>query len=100
IILADHPSRPGAPVQVASVPTLHTRAIRARSIDMPPAELVIIDEAHHCRAATYRRITESYPHAVILGITATPCRGDGRGLGGSFDVLIEGPSVAELTREG
>lgn len=100
IILADHPSRPGEPVQVASIPTLHARAIRARSMEMPPAELVIVDEAHHCRAATYRRITESYPDAIILGVTATPCRGDGRGLGGSYDVLLEGPSVAELTSDG
>jgi len=42
------------------------------------------------------RILEAYPDAVVLGLTATPCRGDGRGLGNVFDTLVECPSVAEL----
>jgi superfamily II DNA or RNA helicase len=37
-----------------------------------------------------------YPNAVLLGLTATPCRGDGRGLGGIFDVIIQCPQVAQL----
>jgi superfamily II DNA or RNA helicase len=87
-------------VQIASIQTLHARAARSRKIELPPASLVIIDEAHHVRARTYMWLVQAYPDAVILGLTATPCRADGRGLGNVFQTLIEGPSVAELTRGG
>ena len=83
-------------MQVASVQTLHARAVRSGSIELPPADLVVVDEAHHSRAATYQRLLAAYPNAVILGLTATPCRGDGRGLGKIFELLIECPSVTEL----
>jgi DNA repair protein RadD len=66
---------------------------------LPPADLLVIDEGHHCPAATYRKIIEAYPDAVLLGLTATPCRGDGRGLGGIFQVIIECPQVAELIEQ-
>src|SRR6516165_5440843 len=88
--------RPMATVQVASIQTLHARAIRSSTMLMPLADLVIIDEAHHACAATYGRILEAYPDAIVLGLTATPCRGDGRGLGGIFETMIECPQVAEL----
>jgi len=88
--------RPLAAVQVASIQTLHSRAIRSTSMPMPLADLVIIDEAHHACAVTYRKILEAFPDAIVLGLTATPCRGDGRGLGGIFEVMIECPQVAEL----
>lgn len=100
VIQAGFPARPGAPVQVASVQTLHARAVRSRSLELPLADLVIIDEAHHVRAKTYRKILAAYPAAVVIGLTATPCRGDGRGLGNAFDVLIEAAGVAELTAKG
>ena len=51
---------------------------------LPPADLLIIDEAHHARAATYQKVINAYPHPVLIGLTATPCRGDGRGLGNIF----------------
>ena len=76
--------------------TLFERGIRRESISMPPADLVFIDEAHHTPAATYRKIGEAYPQARFLGLTATPERGDGRGLGDDYEALVEGPQVAEL----
>jgi superfamily II DNA or RNA helicase len=100
ILAAGFPVRLHEPVQVASVATLHARAVRSNQIEMPPADLVIVDEAHHVRARSYLRILEAYPKAVILGLTATPCRGDGRGLGNVFEALIECPSVAELSEGG
>jgi len=100
IIQAGYLRRPGEPVQVASIQTLHARAMRTRTIDLPPADLLIFDEAHHVLASTYMRIVEAYPNAVILGLTATPCRTDGRGLGNVFETLIPCPTVAELTRAG
>src|SRR5207244_2922453 len=80
--------------------TLHARAIRSSSIRMPLADLLIIDEAHHARAATYRKVIDAYPEATLLGLTATPCRGDGLGLGNLFDVMIECPQVAALVSQG
>ncbi|MET4698000.1 DNA repair protein RadD [Constrictibacter sp. MBR-5] len=100
VILAGHPARQGAPVQVASVQTLHARAVRGSAMDLPPADMVVIDEAHHATARTYQAIVAAYPDAVVVGLTATPCRGDGRGLGGIFDCIIEAPSVADLIAGG
>jgi DNA repair protein RadD len=96
VIQAELPTRLGRRVQVASVQTLHARAMRTKRLYLPPAGLVVIDEAHHCPARTYRQIIAAYPQAALVGLTATPCRGDGRGLGGIFDELIECPQVAEL----
>src|SRR5579859_5145773 len=100
ILLPGYPVRLHEAVQIASVATLHARAVRSNLIEMPPADLVIVDEAHHVRARTYMRILEAYPKAVVLGLTATPCRGDGRGLGNAFDALVECPNVAELIEGG
>ena len=96
IIQAGFTTRPFEDVQVASIQTLWSRAMRSRRMELPPTDLLIIDEAHHCPAATYRKIIASYPNAVLAGLTATPCRGDGRGLGGIFDVIVEAPQVPDL----
>jgi DNA repair protein RadD len=93
-------ARPMERVQVASIQTLHARAIRSDRMKLPPANVVVVDECHHCPAASYRKIIDAYPNAILLGLTATPCRGDGRGLGGIFETIIETPQVAELIEGG
>jgi superfamily II DNA or RNA helicase len=100
IIQAGFKPRPDQKVQVASIQTLYARAIRSARIEMQRFGLVIIDEAHHARANTYQQIIEACPGAIVMGLTATPCRGDGRGLGSDFDVLIECPQVPELIAAG
>lgn len=91
----DWAARPVAPIQVASIDTLRARPAR------PPADLVIIDEAHRALAATYRRATDEwYPQARVLGLTATPVRADGRGLSDLFAALEVVASVAELVAAG
>lgn len=100
IVQAGFPARSHVSVQIASIQTLHARAVRSHAIGFPDADLVIVDEAHHARAESYQQILSQYPEAVILGMTATPCRGDGRGLGSFFDTLIECPGVDELTKLG
>jgi DNA repair protein RadD len=95
VILAGEPLDLMKAVQVASVQTLWSRCMRGGR-ELPHADIVFIDEAHHCRARTYRKIIESYPDAKIIGMTATPCRRDGRGLGSTFSALIECPQVEEL----
>src|SRR5262249_8549268 len=87
-------------VQVASIQTVWMRAKHAGKIDPPPVDVLIVDECHHIVARTYRQIIESYPQAILLGLTATPCRGDGRGLGGVFGIMIECPQVRDLIRDG
>lgn len=99
-ILAGHTPQASAMVQVASIQTLAGRAIRGASMSLPPAQLILIDEAHHATATTYRRIVQAYPDATVIGLTATPCRGDGRGLGRVFDALVKAPDIADLTALG
>jgi len=100
IIQAGISPRPLERVQVAAIQTLHRRAIQSDAMDLPPADLVIVDECHHAPARTYQEIIAAYPSATLLGLTATPCRGDGRGLGGIFETMIECPQVEELIRLG
>jgi superfamily II DNA or RNA helicase len=98
VILAGEPMNAMAGVQVASVQTLWSRM--RRDHEPPHADILFIDEAHHVPAQTYRSIIDAYPDAQIIGLTATPCRRDGRGLGSVFDELIEGPQVADLIKQG
>jgi DNA repair protein RadD len=84
------------PIQVASV---HTLVRRLPAMDWQPS-LVIIDEAHHASAGSWARILQQWPDAYRLGVTATPCRLDGRGLSTAFDSLVQGPTVADLTAGG
>jgi superfamily II DNA or RNA helicase len=49
---------------------------------------------------TYQTIVDAYPNAIIVGLTATPCRGDGRGLGNVFEAMIECPQIGELIELG
>ena len=88
-----------ARTQVAGIQSLGAR-LRSKRVSRPNVDLFIIDEAHHARARTYRQLVDAYPDAIIVGLTATPCRGDGRGLGKVFDVMIECPPVPELIRQG
>lgn len=81
------------PIQIASIATLVRRA-------PPPANLVIIDEAHRTSAASYQKLFEWYPDAVFLGLTATPCRGDGKPLGASYQAMVRGATYSELIAGG
>jgi DNA repair protein RadD len=96
IIMAGISPRPMEAVQVASIDTLLVRGVRSNAMQLPPADLIVFDEAHRARGRTREHLISLYPNAVLLGMTATPCRGDGRGLGNLFDVMVEAPQVAEL----
>jgi DNA repair protein RadD len=90
-----------APVQVASIQTLASRAIRNDWIELPDVQLLCFDEAHKSLGPSYfKLIEEFYPSSFLLGLTATPIRSDGRGLGEMYDDLIMGPSVNQLVDEG
>lgn len=89
----DRRGNPGAMVQVASVDTLRNRA-KAR------ADIVFVDEAHRNLAASYRNIAKCYPEALHLGLTATPFRANGEGLGDAYDDLLLVASPKQLIAEG
>ena len=97
IIQAGFSPRPLERVQVARIQTLWARAVPIDDMEMPPADLLIIDEATTARRGATRRSSPPIPTRSLLGLTATPCRGDGRGLGGIFDTIIECPQVAALS---
>lgn len=111
VIQAGQPGDARPLVQVASVQTLARRLKRQR-VSVPlgwdgtapsvldRVDLIVVDECHHATASQYRQILDAFPHAVVIGLTATPYRLDGSGLGDLFDALVSGPQVAELVRQG
>jgi len=93
IIKAGYAPFPLAQIQVASVQTLVRR-------DKPRAGLIVIDECHHATANTYQRILDQYPDVPLMGLTATPFRLDGRGLGDLFGELVVAARADELCESG
>lgn len=93
LIIPGAQPKPYARVQIASKDTLVHRKT------MPPARLVICDEAHLSTANTWTKILAQYPTARILGCTATPWRLGGKPLAGQYDRVIVGATPREL-REG
>jgi DNA repair protein RadD len=91
-------------VQVAMVQTLANR-IKLDKTGRFKFDLVIVDEAHHAtRASQWGAILDYNATAQFLGVSATPCRLDGKGLGkaahGFFDAMVIGPTVGELIARG
>ena len=86
--------KPWLPVQVASIDTLRNRE------QPPPADLIIIDEAHFAVSDGWKQMMARYPDAKFLLMTATPIRLDGRGLMEIADVMVMGPSVQTLIDQG
>lgn len=82
-------------VQIGSIQTVARRLDR-----LPPPDLIVFDEAHHLGAAQWQRVYDAFPRAHVVGLTATPWRLDGKGLGAWFEQMIEGPTVAELIEQG
>lgn len=81
-----------ARVTVASIPTL-----ASRPHELPPASLVIFDEAHHTRARSWETIASTYSDSILIGLTATPERADGKPLGDVFNGIVVVSTVRELT---
>ena len=62
--------------------------------------MIVIDEAHHALAKTYKEMWERFPKAKFLGLTATPCRLNGKGFTDLFDILVQSWSVPEFISKG
>lgn len=92
IIWADKTTGKGKQLQIASAPTLANR------LDEYDFDLIVVDEAHHCAANTWKKILERYSSARVLGVTATAKRLDGKGLDAcGFTGLVRGPWIDSLT---
>lgn len=93
-VIAGRPSSV-EPATVCSIDTL-----KRRLLTTPEPDVAIWDECHHLGAAGWRAIMEHWQRARHIGLTATPWRLDGRGLGHQFDAMVKGPSPAWLIEHG
>lgn len=93
VIMANHSRVNNHPVQVASIQTLTRR-------DKPPADLIIIDETHLACSASFKQILKHYHRSTVIGLTATPTRLDGKGLGEIYSDIIQVVPMAKLIEEG
>lgn len=94
-VAAGYPAPRREQVLICSVGTV------GRRLDTLAApDIIFVDEAHHAVAGTWSNIIAKFPNARIVGLTATPERLDGRGLGDLFTSLVPGPPVRDLMRDG
>jgi DNA repair protein RadD len=90
---------PGIPIANVVVASVFTLVRRMKT--MKPFDLIIGDEAHHFTPdSSWGKVVTGFPSARVLGVTATPERLDGKGMGQMFDDMVMGPTVAELTAQG
>ena len=99
IIMALQTPNNYAHTQIASIQTFTARKDKL-GFTKPKADLIIIDEAHRSTSKSFQALIKEYPEAYIIGLTATPCRSDGKGLGNIYEDLIEVESIKKLTELG
>ncbi len=97
MIMANNMEEKYMPYQVASVQTLIRRIDDWKEKDF---DLIIVDEAHHVKADSYKTILRAFPHAKVLGVTATPYRMSHESFRPEFDDLITSRPVAQFIKEG
>ncbi len=93
VIMANHKRKNNHAVQVASIQTISRR-------NKPPADVIIFDEGHLSISKSYVDLVKAYPDAVVLCLTATPIRGDGRGMGEIYTDIVQVVPMAQLIEEG
>lgn len=87
-------AKTGQPTNNISVMSVQTAARRTNRIIKPT--MILLDEAHHAAANTWQTILKAFPDAFVIGLTATPCRMDGRGLGDVFERMVQGVTTEWL----
>ena len=93
---SDNPTSDMMPIKAVSIQWLSKHY---DEIEEEPG-MIVIDEAHHALAKTYKEMWERFPKAKFLGLTATPCRLNGKGFNDLFDVLVQSWSVPEFISKG
>lgn len=86
-------------VVVGSVQTL-MREKRLNQFDSDYFDTIVVDEAHHCISDSYQKVLKHFPEAKVLGVTATPDRGDMRNLGSYFESLAYEYTLPKAIKEG
>lgn len=94
-VAAGYPKDTRGQVLVCMVGTVGKRLDK-----LPVPQIIFTDEAHHAVAGTWKKIIDHFPSALIVGLSATPERLDGRGLDDIFGALVPGPAVRWLMDEG
>jgi DNA repair protein RadD len=101
IIMAGHKLNPHLQIQVASIGTLNERYIKNDSLVIhQKPKIIVIDEAHRSLSKSYLELMKKFPDAYILGLTATPIRSDGKGLGHVYGSMVQAPDIGELIEMG
>ena len=93
---SDNPTSDMMPIKAVSIQWLSKHY---DEIEEEPG-MIVIDEAHHALAKTYKGMWERFPKTKFLGLTATPCRLNGKGFTDLFDVLVQSWSVPEFISKG
>ncbi|WP_228113128.1 DEAD/DEAH box helicase [Segatella copri] len=93
---SDNPNSDMMPIKAVSIQWLSKHY---DEIEEEPG-MIVIDEAHHALAKTYKEMWERFPNAKFLGLTATPCRLNGKGFTDLFDVLVQSWGVPEFISKG
>ena len=93
---SDNPTSDMMPIKAVSIQWLSKHY---DEIEEEPG-MIVIDEAHHALAKTYKEMWDRFPKAKFLGLTATPCRLNGKGFTDLFDVLVQSWSVPEFISKG
>lgn len=99
IIMAGESPSAMAKVSVGSIQTVHSRITTRKNGHQPLADVIIYDEAHRL-SSMYLRFADLYPSAIIIGLTATPVRSSGCGLGSFYSHMVEVSTVQELIDQG
>ena len=95
LIASGMPANKSRNIQIASIQTLIKRHNQYQA-----PNLIAWDESHHIRARSWQRLFELYPETFHIGLTATPQRMDGSGLGTCFSKMVSGPTVEWLIDNG
>lgn len=100
IVMAGQRPKTWYSTQVASIDTIRARSMNPkRKIQqpLPDASILMVDEAHRSCSPTYTKLIDHYrDDAIVIGLTATPIRGDGKGLGRHYDEMVLAPTMQEL----
>lgn len=95
VVASGFPVNPYCAIQICSIQTLVNRLAR-----LPKPSFIVWDECHHLGASSWDRVLRAFPDAWHVGLSATPYRLDGVGLGRWFEVMVRGPSVRWLIDNG
>jgi superfamily II DNA or RNA helicase len=96
VISPDFPFEPSKKVQIASIQTLSRRLALLKY----NPSLIVYDECHHLPAKNWAMIYNYFSSSYRVGLTATPCRLDGKGLKDFFSKIVDGPSMRDLIDQG